>query len=64
MALEVVVAYEKLADTVENKAPMIQALGQIATNYRYVTPVRTRALELLKKLQEGTTSGSKSSNAK
>ena len=64
LALEVVVAYEKLADTVENKAPMIQALGQIATNYRYVTPVRTRALELLKKLQEGTTSGSKSSNAK
>ena len=64
LALEVVVAYEKLADTVENKAPMIQALGQIATNYRYGTPVRTRALELLKKLQEGTTSGSKSSNAK
>ena len=64
LALEVGVAYEKLADTVENKAPMIQALGQIATDYRYVTPVRTRALELLKKLQEGTTSGSKSSNAK
>ncbi len=51
LALEVLVAYEKLADTVEDKSSMIQALSQIATNYHYVTPVRTRALELLKKLQ-------------
>jgi len=51
LALEVLIAYEKLADSVQNKGPMIQSVGQIATNYRYVTPVRTRALELLKKLQ-------------
>ena len=51
LAFEVLVAYEKIAETVENKGPMIQAIGQIATNYKYVTPIRTRALELLKKLQ-------------
>ncbi len=62
LALEVLIAYEKIADSVENKGPMIQAVGQIATNYRYVTPVRTRALELLKKLQGS--SGSKKSDAK
>jgi hypothetical protein len=62
LALEVLIAYEKLADTVQNKGPMIQSVGQIATNYRYVTPVRTRALELLKKLQSS--SSSSSSNTK
>lgn len=51
LALEVLIAYEKLADTVQDKGPMIQSVGLIATNYKYVTPVRARALELLKKLQ-------------
>lgn len=64
MALEVLIAYEKLLDTVENKAPLIQSVGQIATNYRYVTPVRQRALELLKKLQGGSSDSTKASNAK
>ena len=65
LAFEVLVAYEKIADTVENKGPMIQAIGQIATNYKYVTPVRTRALELLKKLQGLSSSSSSSAkNAK
>ena len=65
LAFEVLVAYEKIADTVENKGPMIQAIGQIATNYKYVTPVRTRALELLKKLQGlSSSSSSSATNAK
>ncbi|HAC31670.1 MAG TPA: HEAT repeat domain-containing protein [Treponema sp.] len=64
LALEVLVAFEKIQDTVENKGPMIQAVGQIATNYHYVTPVRTRALELLKKLQGSSSSSSSKSNAK
>lgn len=59
LALEVLIAYEKLADTVQDKSQMIQSVGSIATNYNYVTPVRQRALELLKKLQG--TSGSNSS---
>ncbi len=51
MALEVLIAYEKLFDSVEDRSAMIQSVGQIATNYNYVAPVRTRALELLRKLQ-------------
>lgn len=56
MALEVLIAYEKLMDSVENKGPIIQSVGQIATNYRYVKPVRERAMALLKQLQSGQSS--------
>ena len=51
LALEVLIAYEKIADKVQDKGSMIQSVGQIATNYHYVKPVRDRALNLLKKLQ-------------
>lgn len=62
LAMEVLVAYEKLADKVENKSEMIRAVSEIATNYNFVTPVRTKALQLLKTLNN---SGKKSSsNAK
>lgn len=66
LALEVLIAYEKIADTVQDKGPMIQAVGQIASNYHYVTPVRTRALDLLKTLQGSSSSSSskKSADAK
>ena len=59
LALEVLIAYEKIGDTVEDKSAMIQSVGQIATNYHYVKPVRDRALKLLKTLQS---SGSSNSN--
>ena len=61
MALEVLIAYEKLVDKVENKSAMIQAVGQIATNFNYVTPVRTRAYELLKKIRSSDSSSNSSS---
>ena len=51
LALEVLNAYEKLAPNVQDKGPMIQSISEIRTNYRYATPVRTRATELLKSLQ-------------
>lgn len=51
LALEVLAAYEKLAGSVENKSSMIQSISEIATNYKYVTPVRTKALQLLKDIQ-------------
>lgn len=51
LALEVLNAYEKLAPHVQDKGPMIQSISEIRTNYRYATPVRTRATELLKSLQ-------------
>lgn len=62
LALEVLIAYEKLADSVEDKSQMIQSVSAIATNYHYVAPVRQRALELLKTLQG--TNGKSSSNSK
>ena len=56
LALEVLIAYEKIADKVQDKGAMIQSVGQIATNYHYVKPVRDRALRLLKTLQSGNNS--------
>lgn len=48
LALEVLNTYEKLAPKVENKSGMIESIIRIASNYQYVTPVRTRAYEVLK----------------
>ena len=63
LALEVLIAYEKIADKVQDKSAMIQSVGQIATNYKYVKPVRDRALALLKQLQSnGSNSGKKNAN--
>jgi hypothetical protein len=50
LALDILNAYEKLAPTVENKNEMVQSIASIATNYAYVTPVRNRAHEVLKKV--------------
>ncbi len=49
LAWEVLIAFEKLEGSVQEKAPMIQVISQIAVNNRYVTPVRQKALSLLKK---------------
>ena len=57
LALEVLNAYEKLAPTVQNKNEMIQSISSIGTNYKYVRPVRQKALQLLKSIQ-----GSNNSN--
>ncbi|MBP3773362.1 MAG: HEAT repeat domain-containing protein [Treponema sp.] len=63
LALEVLIAYEKIADKVQDKSAMIQSVGQIATNYKYVKPVRDRALALLKQLQSnGSNSSKKNAN--
>ena len=50
LALEILNAYEKLAPTATDNTSMIQSISAIATNYNYVTPVRTKALNLLKQL--------------
>jgi hypothetical protein len=64
LALEVLIAYEKIADKVQDKSAMIQSVGQIATNYHYVKPVRDRALSLLKILQSGNNNNSKKKESK
>ncbi|MBP5251768.1 MAG: HEAT repeat domain-containing protein [Treponema sp.] len=66
LALEVLNAYEKLAPSVQDRNAMIQSISEIATNYKYVTPVRTRALELLKSIRSSDSgkSDSKKGSAK
>ncbi len=50
LALEVLNTYEKIAPNVKNKSGMVEAIIRIANNYNYVTPVRNRAYEVLKKV--------------
>lgn len=40
LALELLFAYEKLADTVQDRRPMLEAITNIATNYRLATADR------------------------
>lgn len=48
LALEALNAYEKLLPYTKDTSSIIQSVSRIAANYNYVTPVRNRALELLK----------------
>ena len=64
LALEVLIAYEKLAPKVTDKNAMVQSISEIATNYKYVTPVRTKALELLRSIKSSDSGKSKEGSAK
>ena len=48
LALEILNAYEKLAPTVKNKQGMIDSIMRIANNYNYVTPVRSKARDVMR----------------
>lgn len=61
LALEVLNAFEILADTAENKKTMVDAIANIAVDYNYVTPVRQKAYKLLKSMSSSDSS-KKSSN--
>lgn len=63
LALEILVAYEKLVDKVEDKSSMLQSVNKIASNYNYVPSVRNRAKELSKKLI-ASSNANKNSDAK
>ena len=60
LALEVLNAFEMLADSTEDKRNIIREVTYISSDYHYVTPVRQKALALLKKLSN--TSDTKKSN--
>lgn len=64
LAWEVIEAYEKLAPIATDRKQMINSLTQIYSNYRYSTPVRNKAQQLLKKLSNTSGSSSKNSDAK
>jgi len=48
LAAEIIDAYEKLLPKTKNRKPVIDSLSRIASDYRFVRPVRTKALELLR----------------
>lgn len=52
LAMEVLNAYEALAESTENKKAIIDSVARISTDYHYVTPVRQKAYRLLKKLSD------------
>ena len=64
LALEVLNAFEMLADKTENKKTMIDAVARISTDYHYVTPVRQKAYKLLKTLSSSADNSKKSNNSK
>ena len=63
LAMEVLCAYEKLADSTQNKKTLLNSISMISADYRYVTPVRQKAYKLLKQMSSQSSSSS-NSNAK
>ncbi len=51
LAYDILSAYEKLAPKAVDRNALIQSISEIAANYRYATPVRLKALSLLRDLQ-------------
>ncbi len=64
LAMEVLDAFEKLAPYTENKRVMVDTIAKISTDYHYVTPVRQRALKVLKNISSSGSSSKKDANAK
>jgi uncharacterized protein TP_0608 len=50
LALEVLNAFEALANSTENRKTMIDSISRISVDYHYVTPVRQKAYKLLKSI--------------
>lgn len=59
LALEIVNAYEKLAKTTKDRKPMLSSLQRIAVDYRFATPVRNRAKQVLNSLRSSEDSNKK-----
>lgn len=64
LALEVLTAYEILADSTENKKTLIDSIARISTDYHYITPVRNKAYKLLKSLSSGGSDSNKKDSKK
>jgi len=50
LALEILNTFEKMAGSINNKKDMFETVMRIANNYSYVTPVRTRAYEVMRSI--------------
>lgn len=59
LAFEVIEAYQKLAENTNNKKIVIDSLTKIAADYHYASPVRTKAMKVLKSLNDSNSSSEK-----
>ena len=50
LALEILNTFEKMSGSITNKKDMFETIMRIANNYSYVTPVRTRAHEVMRNI--------------
>ena len=50
LALEILNTFEKMSGSIANKKDMFETIMRIANNYSYVTPVRTRAHEVMRNI--------------
>lgn len=64
LAMEVLNAYEALSSSCDNIKIITESIAMIATDYHYVTPVRTKASKLLKSLTNSSSSSSNNGNLK
>lgn len=64
LAMEVLNAYEALAPNCENIKIITESVAMIATDYHYVTPVRTKASKLLKSLTSSSSNSKNNGNLK
>ncbi|MBQ9539046.1 MAG: HEAT repeat domain-containing protein [Treponema sp.] len=51
LAYDILSAYEKLAPKAVDKSALMQSITEIAANYKFATPVRLKAYNLLRELQ-------------
>ena len=55
LALEILNTFEKMSGSIINKKDMFETVMRIANNYSYVTPVRTRAYEVMRGISGSST---------
>jgi len=63
LALEILNTFEKMSGSVANKKDMFETVMRIANNYNYVTPVRTRAYEVMRSISSSNSNSNSSSSA-
>ncbi|MEL3906644.1 MAG: HEAT repeat domain-containing protein [Treponema sp.] len=59
LALEILNTFERMAGSISNKKDMFETIMRIANNYSYVTPVRTKAHEVMRAISNADGKGEK-----
>ena len=62
LELEIMNTFEKMSGSIINKKDMFETVMRIANNYNYVTPVRTRAYEVMRSISNSNTNTDQKKN--